>query len=518
MRPLEEAGEWPCRFREDWATVPFDQVFLNVTDSSRKLPRSEYLEDGNYVVIDQGRETIFGHTNNAALVYKGELPVIVFGDHTRAVKFVDFPFVQGADGVKVLRPKAQVLDPSFAYQALLALKLPDKGYSRHFKFLRSTVFPVPPLNEQRRIVARIEDLTVCSKNAKEALAAIPPLLEKFRQSVLAAAFRGDLTAKWRAQNPDVEQVWHTASLKELVWLIDGDRGPRYPKQEDYSDEGPCLFLSTKNVRKPGFLFKDLQFISNDKHLELRAGTLKMDDVVVTTRGTLGNVAVFDQSVPFDLVRINSGMLALRRQKESEILPHFLCYCIVSPIFTQQIEKYRSGSAQPQLPAGVLGLFQVPLPNIREQDVIVNLLGPILAQIADLGIQYSALAERLGALESAVLDKAFSGQLVPQYSDEEPASVLLRKLLSQKAAEGPKQRQKSKGRGTKMIPQDKEALRTVILQLNPDAFDFEALRNKVSWDYESLKRSLFELLEEPSPIVRQFFDEKTERMLLKRTSK
>ena len=92
-----------------------------------------------------------------------------------------------------------------------------------------------------------------------------------------------------------------------VEIIDGDRGKEYPKQSDFQDAGYCLFLNTSNVRQDGFDFASCQFISEDKDRRLRKGRLKRNDLVMTTRGTIGNVAFFSENVPFEQIRINSGI-------------------------------------------------------------------------------------------------------------------------------------------------------------------------------------------------------------------
>ncbi|ELV8635794.1 hypothetical protein QNE29_004158, partial [Vibrio vulnificus] len=93
-----------------------------------------------------------------------------------------------------------------------------------------------------------------------------------------------------------------------IQLIDGDRGKNYPKQADFSEDGFCLFLSAKNVTSSGFEFSERSYISSEKDELLRAGKLKRGDIVVTTRGTIGNVAYYGDDVPFDHIRINSGMM------------------------------------------------------------------------------------------------------------------------------------------------------------------------------------------------------------------
>jgi type I restriction enzyme S subunit len=178
---------------------------------------------------------------------------------------------------------------------------------------------------------------------------------------LQLAVRGKLTGSI----PKREFV----EVQELFDLIDGDRGSNYPKSHDYMDKGFCLFLSTKNVRKNGFLFDEIQFLSEEKHKTLRQGLMKRGDIVITTRGTLGNIAIYDDSVIYDCVRINSGMLILR-PKSLDIIASFIMVFIQSPLFDNQLQEKRSGSAQPQIPAGILKLFTLPLFSIEEQQRIV----------------------------------------------------------------------------------------------------------------------------------------------------
>lgn len=175
-------------------------------------------------------------------------------------------------------------------------------------------------------------------------------------------------------------------------IIDGDRGKAYPKHGDFSDEGHCLFLTATNVTKSGFEFSDCQFISEQKDEELRKGKLERNDVVLTTRGTLGNAALYHDNVPFDHVRINSGMVVMRTDG-SRLLPSFLYGYLRSPGFERQVEQLRSGVAQPQLPIRDINKIKIPLPprNVQER-------------IADVFTAYDDLIEnnrrRMALLEEA----------------------------------------------------------------------------------------------------------------------
>jgi type I restriction enzyme S subunit len=183
-----ERGEWPSdTLPTNWAWATFDQFWADYTDSQRKVPQNSYLHNGALAVVDQGANLIGGYTNNEGMRCQVPLPAIVFGDHTRAVKFLDCPFAQGADGVRVLAPHDGI-DKAFAYQALRCVRLPNKGYSRHFKFLKDTAFPLAPLPEQRRIVAKIDSTSANSRRARTRLDHIPRLVEKYKQAILALAF------------------------------------------------------------------------------------------------------------------------------------------------------------------------------------------------------------------------------------------------------------------------------------------------------------------------------------------
>ena len=136
----QDSGHWPSDTQpESWIWLNFSEALLDFTDSKKKLQERDYLAEGRHPVIDQGKKLVSGYTNSTELLYSGPLPVIVFGDHTRCVKWIDQPFAQGADGVKVLSPQDALL-PRFAFWALRTIQLPDKGYSRHFKFLKASKF------------------------------------------------------------------------------------------------------------------------------------------------------------------------------------------------------------------------------------------------------------------------------------------------------------------------------------------------------------------------------------------
>ncbi len=159
-----------------------------------------------------------------------------------------------------------------------------------------------------------------------------------------------------------------------IEIIDGDRGKNYPKQDEFTDEGYCLFLNAKNVTEDGFNFDNKMFISEKKDNLLRKGKLEKGDVVLTTRGTVGNVAFYSEYVPYDNIRINSGMLILRSKQELD--NEFLYWTLKSDYFKNQIYTFQSGTAQPQLPISSLNHMEFYLPSMDIQKKIVKILSQI----------------------------------------------------------------------------------------------------------------------------------------------
>ena len=154
------------------------------------------------------------------------------------------------------------------------------------------------------------------------------------------------------------------AMTDVCEIIDGDRGVNYPKQEDFYNDEYCLFLNAKNVTKKGFDFSECMFITKEKDEQLRKGKLKRGDVVLTTRGTLGNIAFYTKDIPFDNVRINSGMVILRLNRDIIDETFFI------EQFRMQVDSIKtfvaSGSAQPQLPISTMNKIKVLMPDLELQ--------------------------------------------------------------------------------------------------------------------------------------------------------
>lgn len=206
--------------------------------------------------------------------------------------------------------------------------------------------PLPPLPIQEEIVAEIESYQKIIDGAQMVVDNYKPRIE-------------------------INKEWKILEFGDAPFeIIDGDRGTNYPNGDDFQSEGYCLFLNTKNVRDNGFRFNELMFITKEKDEKLRKGKLQREDILLTTRGTIGNTAYYNKKVAYDNVRINSGMVIFRPNND-KILSEYLYYFIQSENCQLQFNNIVSGAAQPQLPIRDLKFAKIPLPPIETQQKIVS---------------------------------------------------------------------------------------------------------------------------------------------------
>ena len=250
--------------------------------------------------------------------------------------------------------KSDIVDINYLYHYLSATVefLQEQGTGSTFKAINKTTLegieiPCPSIEKQKNIAKLIIEIKTSIQYKKAELFALNELV------------------KSRFIEMFVEKGFKEITFSDYAEIIDGDRGKNYPKAEEFSDEGYCLFLSAKNVTKDGFLFEQMQFISEEKDNLLRKGKLCRGDIVITTRGTIGNIAFYDDDIPYDNVRINSGMVIIRQKEVSFNQIFFL------NAFKNKIDEIKetnvTGAAQPQLPIHIMSKIKLLNPPIELQN-------------------------------------------------------------------------------------------------------------------------------------------------------
>ncbi|MDZ3995316.1 MULTISPECIES: restriction endonuclease subunit S [Pseudomonas] len=204
--------EIPYDLPDTWACVRLPEVYYLVSVSGNKLLSSQISEKGIFPVVDQGKRFVAGYTDDESLLIRLPGPVVVFGDHTTERKYVDFDFVAGADGVKILRPV--LLNEKFFWWHLVGLKLEARGYARHFKVLNDAFFALPPKAEQSRIVAKVDELmALCDRleaRQGDADSAHAQLVQALLNSLTQSRDAGDFAQSWQR----LAEHFHTLFITE----------------------------------------------------------------------------------------------------------------------------------------------------------------------------------------------------------------------------------------------------------------------------------------------------------------
>jgi len=214
----------------------------------------------------------------------------------------------------------------------------------------------------------------------------------------------------RLRFPGFEGEWKVDSLKNIgIQIIDGDRGVNYPNGSDFTSDGFCLFMNAKNVTKVGFSFDETSFISEAKDIKLNKGKLILYDIILTTRGSVGHIAYFDEAVPFEHLRINSGMVIIRT---TELNKEYLYRYLNTNQIQNEIDKVAFGSAQPQLTVGEIYKFKIAFPTANEQTKIAFFLKQIYLKVDHLK-KKKALLEKY---KKGMLQKIFNQEV--RFKDED----------------------------------------------------------------------------------------------------
>jgi type I restriction enzyme S subunit len=339
--------------------------------------------------------------------------------------------------------------------------------------LSALSLPLPPSKEQRRIVAKLDAILERTRAAKARLERLPALLEKLKRSILAAAFRGDLTKHWRAVHANVEpasvllericterrrrweddlrakgkdpkkskyeepmqttpirgmtlpDTWEWTTLGHVSWSVKD--GPHF--SPPYVDDG-VPFLSGRNIHTDGIDFSTAKFISHDLHEELsKRCKPEPGDLLYTKGGTTGIACVNTETRDFN-VWVHVAVVKLVNSVSAVYLRHALnapdCYA--------QAQRFTHGVGNQDL--GLTRMIKIVLPvtPYDEQLAIVDRIDAALEYIKRLEARARTCASKIAAFEQALLGAAFRGELVPQDPNDEPATALLERIRAARAAE------------------------------------------------------------------------------------
>ena len=409
----------PYEIPKNWCWIHLLDSFDNVTDSKKKLSTKEYLEEGEYPIIDQGQEYIGGYTDDEGMIYDGKLPIVIFGDHTRCIKYIDFQFAQGADGVKVLKPK-QFWDSKAFYYAMQSVEIPNMGYRRHYPLFKDFCIPVPPLAEQKRIVEQIENLFTKLDEAKDKLQEALDSFDSRKNAILYKSLSGDYTRTWRVKNNISLEDWNEYTIEEICANI-VDCPHTTP---EWTEEG-VLCLRTTNIKLGYFDFSEIQYVDADTYRERTERLVpKEGDLVFTREGSVGDVAI----VPANTKLCLGQRMMLMRTSE-KCLPEYLLYFLISPFIRNYIKENIMGTTAPRMNIKDIKKLKIQVPPVEEQAEIIKIIKPLLQCDADAK-ELADTRQNIDMIKKSILAKAFRGELGTNDSSEESSIELLKAIMKE----------------------------------------------------------------------------------------
>ena len=383
---------------EKWDVIPFVSSIENI-GTFPKVKTSDCFEEGTYPVVDQSEKDITGYINNEELLYKGDLPIIIFGDHTRNIKYVDFPFAAGADGTKILHTTS-ILDSKFFYYYLKSLQIPNLGYSRHYSILKQLDVPVPSLNEQKQIAEKLDKLFDQIETIKEASNKIPELLKNFRQQVLTYAVTGKLT------NSDFAH-WEKSTIGAIGKVKGGKRLPKGEELVNYNTGYP--YIRARDLKEGTVLKQNIMYLLPETQEKIKNYIVKTNDVYITIVGAkIGDAGIIPESMNNANLTENAAKITDLSEK---IMPQYLSLWLQAPLCQSEIQQSIKSAAQGKLALTRINSLSVCFPPIESQKEIIDKVEYLLGELKIIESKFYQLQNILGKLPQALLCKAFKGELL-----------------------------------------------------------------------------------------------------------
>lgn len=371
-----------------WKKLFFENCIEKVS-YTQKIQRKDFLEDGAYPVVSQEEDFINGYWDNEADLFKVTRPIVVFGDHTKVLKYVDFDFVLGADGVKILQP-CEFLLPRFFFYQLQAANLDSLGYSRHYKLLKELEITYPDPSEQKRIIGILDEafegIATAKANAEKNLRNTRTLFESHLQSVFTQR----------------DNLWETLPIGEVAEVFDGPHAT--PKT---IGSGP-VFLGISALQDGKINLGETRHVTpQDFKQWTRRVKPQADDIVFSYETRLGQAAI----IPSGLECCLGRRMGLVRTNRKRLNPRFFMYQYISPPFREFLNgRTVRGATVDRIALREFPSFSISFPKLSEQEKMADRFEALRKGTERLESIYQGKLNALEALKKSLLHQAFTGQL------------------------------------------------------------------------------------------------------------
>ena len=403
---------------EKWKVAHIETVTTSIASKQYQIAASEFKTEGKHPVVSQSKEYVIGYCDDDSKLFHHEEPVVIFGDHTTEVKYIDFDFVVGADGVKIFEPISNVLSVKFLKYVLefYSTGLENVGgYTRHYKYIKDKALPLPPLEEQHRIVAKIEELLPLVDRYAASYEKLEQFNAKFpedmKKSILQYAIQGKLVEQ-RPEEGSAEELYKAIQEEKQKLIKEGKIKKEKPLAEITEDEipfdipeswrwvrfaefgsykkGPFGSALTKSMFVPkgkdtikvyeqkNAIQKDATlgeyYITKEYYEKSMTGfEVHSGDVIVSCAGTIGETFIMPDNIEKGI--INQALMRMQLMP-SVYKPYFLLFFDV--VLKKNAIKSSKGSAIKNIPPfDELKAYLVPLPPLAEQHRIVAKIEELL---------------------------------------------------------------------------------------------------------------------------------------------
>lgn len=360
--------------------------------ADHKIKQKTYLQSGVLPVIDQGQELVGEYTDDCQKQIVCDLPVIVFGDHTKNVKYINFPFCAGADGIKILKAKDDVF-PKYLYYGTIFLTycIEDKGYARHYQHIEKCDLLVPPLPEQERIVAKIEELFSQLDAAVAELKSVKEKLAIYRQAVYSSVFDSLKDLKTLDQYFEITGGVTKNSRRQML-----------PNKR--------MYLRVANVYFNRFDLNEIKEIGVTD-AEIEKCTLKRDDLLFVegngSQSQIGRVAQWDGSINECLHQNH----LIKARSKGDIIPQYALFYLISAYGRKQISEIaKSTSGLYTLSVNKIKKLKIPYCSQNKQLEILQEIEARLSVCNNIEQTVDTALQQAAALRQSILKQAFEGKL------------------------------------------------------------------------------------------------------------
>jgi type I restriction enzyme S subunit len=352
----------------EWRTCTVVDSFVkNRVGRNNQIPAKEIARSGRFPVVDQGQNLVAGYCDDENKVINFDLPLIIFGDHTRCFKFIDFPFVLGADGTKVLQPNTNFYDPPFYYFSLQELELPSRGYNRHFKLLKEKILPLPPLSEQKKIAHMLATV----QRAIEAQERIIQTTTELKKALMHKLFTEGLRNEPQKQTEigPVPESWEVTTVGDFTTVKGGKRLSKGDKLVERDTGFPYIRVTDFNEFSVDV--RGIQFLTEQAQRKISRYIINRDDVFISIAGSIGITGMIPPEL--DGANLTENAARLIANDSSQLHPRFLMYWLASHHCQAEIKAQTVKNAQPKLALARIKSLKVPLPTHDEQVEIARAL-------------------------------------------------------------------------------------------------------------------------------------------------